>query len=351
MSIDGDIERRTKRDAREWHTVMNSGVVDEATRSAFEGWLHADKDNKTAYHKLEQMWRDLDYAAIEAGVDTTSAIQHRFGWDWRGLIGSWTQRPAWLAGGAIGFATMAFAVFTIANIQLGSPTTVIAMPAPDYITTIAEIRDITLEDGSVVTLGAKSELDTSFSPDSRQVTLLAGEAFFDIAKDPSRPFYVSVDDTLIRVVGTKFDVKRIAGDVHVSVLEGIVDVMKAEDLTVVGDKPFGRIETKRLTAGQKIVADKAPILPAVRQVESATPGEWRSGRLAYEDASLSEIVADVNRYSDRTIRITSNEIGDIRFTLAFQSNEIDSWLILLEQTQPVSVIDRGVGEIVLRPQR
>ena len=59
---DADKDRRARigRDAREWHTAMNSGAVDEATRQSFEAWLHASKEHKQAYFALEQMWRDLD---------------------------------------------------------------------------------------------------------------------------------------------------------------------------------------------------------------------------------------------------------------------------------------------------
>ena len=349
MNTDETYKERIKREAREWHTLMNSGEADAATRAGFEGWLHADKAHKDAYHAIEQMWRDLDYVAIEAEVDVTAAVQTPTHSGLRGALEGWLARPAWATGSAAVFAAFAVAMLAVFTLQQPAPT--LDPNAPDYATAIAEIREITLEDGSVVTLGARSELDAVFDADTRQVTLLAGEAFFDVAKDPSRPFFVSVDDTLIRVVGTKFDVKRTAGDVHVSVLEGVVDVMKAKDLVAAEDEPLGRIQTKRLTAGQKIIADARPSLPPVRQIETAMPGAWRSGRLAYEDASLLEIVADVNRYSDRPIRIASNEIGDMRFTLGFQTSEIDAWLAVLEETQPVRVVDRGVGEIVLHPKR
>lgn len=334
--------------AREWHTRMNAGDVDALTARAFEGWLRADPAHKKAYHALEQAWRDLDYVALEAGVDVTAALkpeENRSRSYWFPFL---AKRPAWIVGGLAAAATIFIAIIVpIANRELDA----IAI-APQHETQIAEIRAFDLEDGTVVTLGAKSQIDTVFTDQSRQVTLLAGEAFFDVAKDPMRPFYVSVDNTLIRVVGTKFDVKRAAGDVHVSVLEGIVDVIKADEIparlsiTV----PPSR-DAKRLTAGQRIIASVAPVLPEIETVETVTPGSWREGRLVYEDASLREIVDDVNRYSERPIIVAGGEVGDIRFTLAFQSSEIDVWLDLLGQTQPVDVIETPQGEIILRAKR
>ena len=219
-------------------------------------------------------------------------------------------------------------------------------------TQIAELEEIALDDGSVVTLGARSKMDVAFTEESRQVVLLAGEAFFDVAPDEARPFFVAVDDTLIRVVGTKFDVKRATGDVHVSVLEGKVAVMKADAVSPHGFEAATEDPTVRLlSAGQKIVATPQALPQDIQQIEHATPGAWRSGRLAYEDASLTEIIADVNRYSDRPIRIAQAELGDIRFTMGFQADQIETWLNALEASQPVRVEDRGFGEIVIRAKK
>ena len=87
------------------------------------------------------------------------------------------------------------------------------------------------------------------------------------------------------------------------------------------------------------------------QAQRSMAGAWRSGRLAYEDASLTEIIADVNRYSDRPIRIAQAELGDIRFTMGFQADQIETWLNALEASQPVRVEDRGFGEIVIRAKK
>ena len=335
--------------AREWHTRMNSGDVDKATALAFEGWLHADPAHKQAYHKLEQMWRDLDFVAMEAGVDTRSATTTETRPSMVAWLPNLINRPAIISAGlAAAAAAFAVVVFMRSSIDTQTePAEIVAIPQHE--TQIAEIREIRLDDGSVVTLGAKSQIDTSFSEDSRTVKLISGEAFFDVAEDPMRPFYVAVDDTLIRVVGTKFDVKRTGSDVHVAVLEGIVDVIKADDIPAelsLTAPPSS--DAKRLTAGQRIVASLAPTLPAIETVETVVPGGWREGRLAYEDASLREIVADVNRYSERSISISGDKAAELRFTLAFRPSEIDMWLQVLEDTQPVEIVEASNGDVIVR---
>jgi transmembrane sensor len=224
--------------------------------------------------------------------------------------------------------------------------------ASELTTQLAEIRVLTLEDGSLVTLGARSRIETIFTKSIRQVTLLEGEAFFEVTKDPSRPFFVAAQDTLVRVVGTKFDVKRSADIVHVSVLEGIVEVMKPNDIPkVLATADTSKIAKQVLSAGERVSSARRVALPQVRQIEQVEPGAWRQGRLAYEDASLAEIVADLNRYYDQPISIASSDIGDLRSTLAFQTSEINQVFDVMEAIHPLQVERSSSGVIIMRRKR
>src|SRR5690606_13571610 len=121
-------------------------------------------------------------------------------------------------------------------------------------------------------------------------------AFFEVMKDPARPFLVAAQDTLVRAVGTKFDVKRSADIVHVSVLEGVVEVMKPDNIVDAIEKAdTNNIEKQVLTAGERVSVARNVPLPQARSVDQFKPGAWREGRLACEDASLAEIVSDLNR--------------------------------------------------------
>lgn len=343
------LSEEVKQQATEWHTLMNSGVVDDELKAQFELWLHADRSHKAAYYEIEQLWRDLDFVSIAAGVDT--ALEPKAGW-WAQAAGRYKGLRPWpvLAplGGAL--AAAGFALLFVSNLE--TPQELDVPAEPEYQTATAELEEVLLADGTLVTLGAKSQMNVSFSSEARQVELLSGEAFFEVAKDETRPFFVSVDDTLVRVVGTKFDVKRETDRVHVSVLEGQVAVLKGGEVTpILIEAEANDLGAKLLTAGQKIVStDEAP-LPKIETIERATPGAWRDGRLAYEDASLSEIISDVNRYSERPIRLAEASIGELRFTMGFRVSEIEDWLEVLEASQPVDVIDYGYGEIVIRERR
>lgn len=350
MSPEDKTEEQLEAEAAEWFTTMHAGDVTRETRDKFEAWLHGNRAHKIAYREFEQVYRDLDFVAVEAGVDLDEELgRPKAGW--LSLIPEWLRKPAF-AGSAALAAAAAAAVIVVANLQTPTTTEPVIAATPDYQTQVAEIRELTLEDGSVVTLGAKSRIDTEFTSTRRQVTLLEGEAFFEVAKDPSRPFFVAAQDTLVRVVGTKFDVKRSADIVHVSVLEGVVEVMKPGDIEeTIATANTTDIDKQVLTAGERVSAARRVALPQARQVEQIEPGSWRMGRLAYEDASLAEIVADLNRYYDRPIRIASSDVGDLRSTVAFQTSEIDQVFEVMEAIHPVRVDKPTTGEIVVRRKR
>ena len=339
---------KARQEASRWVALLRSEVADAEVEARFDEWLRASPEHAAAYESVESLWSELDQVPAFGQIDVDAAIARVNESESSVMRKSrdFARRPAYVpAALAAGLAVAVLgAAFYFSSLS-GFDT---YMPA--YTTEIAEIREITLEDGSVVTLGARSKIETAFTPGSREVVLTAGEAFFSIAKDPMRPFFVKTDEAVIRVVGTEFDVKRGINTVRVSVLEGIVEVMRADDLGA--DITPAAVEAapkQVLTAGEMVVATAAAPTLTITSVEPDVPGAWRSGRLIYENARLAEVIADANRYYEPPILIVSNDLGDIRVTTAFGTGQIDEMLSALEYTQPV-VVDRSQPDrVLLRP--
>ena len=333
-----------RREAGKWHVAMHSGEVGEETRAQFEAWLHADRDHKRAYRAFEQMYRDLGVLLPMSGVEARPAAREPLNRLAR-LVGG-------LAGGRPAYPLAALALMLGAVFVLALPRTVEAPSAPPamaYATAIAEISDILLEDGSSATLGARSEMRAAFTDEYRRIDLISGEAFFDVAADPDRPFFVAVNNTLVRVIGTQFDVKNSRGLVKVSVLEGVVEVMKPDALPDrLVDGEISAAQRRVLTSGQTVRADRRADLSGVETVSSARLAQWRTGRLAYENALLSEIVSDLNRYHTRQIRFAPRDVGELRITISFAASDLDQVLDAVETLHPVAV-ERGAAEIRITP--
>ena len=348
MTAGETIEKRIKDAAQDWHVIMHSGDIDQETRAAFEAWLHADRDHKRAYRAIEQVYRDLDFAMPQAGVDVDAMLgRHKNPWTER--LRAFTLRPQRAAG--LAAAAAVFLAVLIVPQLMTSPAPQ-SDRAPSYATEIAEISEITLQDGSVITLGAKSVIETEFTDVSRQVRLVSGEAFFDVAKDPDRPFYVAAHDTLVRVVGTKFDVKSAGSKVHVAVLEGVVEVIRPETMPETFARQERLVEEapkQIVTAGERITSARSQrSLPEAEVIRTAQAGAWRSGRLAYEDASLGEIFADFNRYHQQQVRIASPDLRDLRLTATFKTTDLDAAIEMVEAIYPVEADRRRTGQITLR---
>ncbi len=84
-----------------------------------------------------------------------------------------------------------------------------------------------LPDGSRMTLDTDSEVDIAFAPERRNLRLVKGRAFFDVAHDAQRPFAVVADGREVEALGTRFDVRMDPGQVRVVLVEGRVSVKSA----------------------------------------------------------------------------------------------------------------------------
>lgn len=101
-----------------------------------------------------------------------------------------------------------------------------------------------------------------------------------------------------------------------------------------------------MTAGERVTADQRVALSEVKKVELAEPGAWRSGRLAYEDASLAEIVSDLNRYHKQQIRIATRDVAGLRTTITFNTAELEPVLDMVAAIHPITV-DRIQSDAIL----
>ena len=96
-----------------------------------------------------------------------------------------------------------------------------------YETRIGEQNSITLVDGSVIQLNTDSHIQVNYEKNQRSIVLMAGEAHFEVAKDPSRPFVVKAGDGMVRAVGTAFTVRINPEALKVIVTEGKVALAAA----------------------------------------------------------------------------------------------------------------------------
>ena len=323
--------------ARSWAVYLHSGDARPEKIAEFDAWLAADRAHLLAFRRYERLMSDLALIPELGDVDIAAAPKSPPGQRLRDQ-----RRQQLMAALALMVLVLGGAFVGLRGASPGSSP--VADPA--YETMIAEIRDIHLADGSIVTLGARSRIEPAFTDTMRIVKLQEGEAFFDVAPDPERPFYVEAGDRLIRVVGTRFDVRQGPDTVRVAVVEGIVEVLQAET-PAQAEASRQVIEKNVLQAGDEVVARIGSVEATLGAIEPAEAAPWRRGWLTYEDASLAEIVSDANRYSRRQIILKEERIGDLRMTAAFSVEKIDQFAAGLEVTYGLRADYTDPGSIIL----
>jgi transmembrane sensor len=194
-----------------------------------------------------------------------------------------------------------------------------------YDTQIGVIDTVPLADGSHITLNTDSRIRVDLASQERRIELDRGEAFFQVAKDPARPFVVKVGNKRVIAVGTQFSVRRDdAGDIRVAVSEGRVHVET--------DSPAGSA-VPVLVAGD--VAQTAKTEVFVRPHASAEVEEalsWRSGYIVLHDMTLADAVAEFNRYNKRKIFIEDPTLAVVRIGGTFRATnpEVFLWFLSTE---------------------
>jgi transmembrane sensor len=169
-----------------------------------------------------------------------------------------------------------------------------------YTTLLGEVRNIPLADGSVTAINTETEVGVALTPQLRRLVVAKGEAWFQVAKDPSRPFVVEAGDARVEALGTAFSVRRRDDGAEVLVTDGAVEVwtVGAEDRRIrldAGSKAF-------LTQGQPPQAVKA-------ETQIANALAWRSGQIALYGETLADAAAEFNRYNARKIVIADPELA------------------------------------------
>ena len=279
----GDDARREA--AADWLVRLGSPDLDSAEATRFDAWLNAHPANATVYDAALSVMLELDAAAPDILTELQAAPARRN-----------TGRRGWLvAGGLAAAAAVARAVIPVGAI---APAT-----AQTYVTAKGEHRTVRLADGSTLELNAGSTLSVPLGRHDRQVVMPQGEAVFDVAADKARPFLITAGDRTVRVVGTRFDVRRRGDQLSVTVERGVVEVRPSGDAA---GKVF------RLHPGQRL--DTAQGASAV-QLSLADPQaveSWRAGRLIYRDQPLGDVVADLNEQFQQPIVLDDAALAQVR---------------------------------------
>ena len=212
-----------------------------------------------------------------------------------------------------------------------------------------------LSDGSQIELNGDARVRVEFSPAVRRVTLLRGEAHFEVAHDPARPFLVIAGEISVRAVGTAFAVRLAPRDVNVLVTDGRVAVDRATvDPVATPAHPLAFVSQGAAVAVAP--ADLAPHAPAPAVVAVSAPElaeqlAWRVPRLEFNDTPLRDAVALFNRHGPVHLSLAAPALGELRVSGFVRADNTPALLQLLRAAYGVEAHPLGDRAFVLSRPR
>jgi transmembrane sensor len=294
--------------AAEWFVRLRSGRMSAEERTAFDSWLGQHPSHQAAFQEIETLWEDpnLLQAAIEVDDTRPTAVSARP----RDRL--W---PRIVVGAAILLLVSVVALF-----QWDVPMRL----RSDYVTAAGERHTLLLADRSTVTLNTRSAVATSYQPNLRHVTLLKGEALFRVEPDKRRPFVVEYHGVIAQAVGTSFLIREQHDGLHITVLEGVVQVRS--------DSHGG--SGISLTAGQQAqVASNGTT--SLHNVNLEAASAWVQGRLVFDNMPFPEVLEEIARYHSGYVGLWNPALAPLRVSGSYNLADTAQILTTLTQTLPV----------------
>ncbi|HEY0686584.1 MAG TPA: FecR domain-containing protein [Steroidobacter sp.] len=333
--------------ALEWFIAHRSGALSEAQRQEFIEWLRASPAHAREYLELTGFVKDVGEAAranarpaeelvasARAEPDTVQFLPTFVAEDtetkprrtnWNGM----RLRAALVAVAAV---MIAFATWWLHDRTV-------------YSTAHAEQRSWRMPDGSTVHLNSSSEIKVRFDGQRREVDLIRGQALFQVAKDPQRPFWVHAGEAVVQAVGTEFDVYRQPRRTLISVVEGRVAVWRSPD------SPAGELSgvggpVAQLNSGQQAHITRGSTVVSERAADVRKTVAWLQRQVIFDHDPLGAAVEEFNRYAELQIRIDDPSLRAVEISGIFSAYDAESFIRFLER-QPEMQLRRAGDEIVV----
>lgn len=279
--------------AAEWVIRIDRRLT-TSEQAALEEWLSADPRCTGALARAQAGWVYMDRSQVYRASGELRESQNARR---RRMAIPWASAAAVLV--AVATALWAWQGYSRSHLA----------------TARGEIRQLNLEDGSRVTLDTLSRVSVHYESATRLVSLEAGEALFDVAKDPRRPFIVQAGNVRVRAVGTAFVVdRRSDSSVNVIVTHGTVDVWRETS----SPEPAVRVGARKRLLSTPVQAAQPEELTAVQLAGAVA---WENGVIDLNGRTIGEAAAEFNRYNARTIVIRDRALASQTVVGHFQTND------------------------------
>jgi transmembrane sensor len=281
----------------------------------FEDWKARDPDHELAFAEMEALFNSSARAAHEA----------EYFFDPKSRTRRITRR--WIQGG------LALAASWVLFLAL-PPIPPLRYLRADAATGTGDVRTVRLQDGSQVTLNTRSAMDVKFDSHGRGAELLGGEAYFEIARDSTRPFQIQAGNAHVRVLGTKFNIYIEDDQTKIVVTHGRVEINSTKHPN----------DVAYLTEGQAAYVTASGI---TRQEGTKADTAWRNKKILFSYTPLRKVVHDLNRYRSAPIYIANGALGNSIVTGIFRTDDPEDSIRIIRRTLGIKSLTLPTGHTFL----
>ena len=302
-------ERKRHLEVADWILRRRSGEMTSSEQQAFEEWLAQEPENRQAYESAQRVMGEASLAIkSDPELESFRGTPSRIGRKATGIVG------------VLALCAFLFSFFD-------GPVYLEA----DAVSGTSEIREIILDDGSKVQLNASSAISYDYSESGRSLRLLRGEAYFDVASDPSRPFTVDAGNMSVTALGTAFDIRLGEHATSVAVLHNAVMMEFPET-------PDFQL---RLDEGERVSRDGAGRVGAITKADPSAVLAWRRGQLVVDNADLGYVVEEIERRFFGRILFSDRRLAQRKVSGTLAIADTDAALNFLEHALDVKSIKAG----------
>ncbi|MBV1933873.1 MAG: FecR family protein [Parvibaculaceae bacterium] len=348
---DAEISDALLEQATIWHARMHDTLQARASSSTethlqeFSNWLDAAPNNRAAFTEVEYLWGALEKPVADIlsqrpeliSTPTIETVQKSK----EMAIEPGTKLWKRMAPSSLRLGLVSAGLALVMGVMLTNITNWNGSEY-DFETDVGERSPVVLADGSRVTLNTDSAMTFDMTPTERRVSLVRGEAWFDVSSADPRPFFVTTKHGLIRVTGTSFDVRVESDTAIVSLTEGQVELraQTSEQLVTTNfsdtSEGGGSKELTILMPGEQASLSQGQV-SQITHFDKTALTAWLRGQFVFYNTPLSEVVDTLNRYRSGHVLVLTANLADLKVSGVFSTNDPNKALDLIADTLPVQL--------------
>lgn len=305
---------RVRAEAAAWVAQIHGEEQSPEGEARLRAWLGESDEHRRAFERLTRAWEQAGKIRLRASQDAVAIEPRRR-----------SRFVPWAAAAAMLVLALGVAVYRLR---------VDAM-----VTEVGQQRVSVLPDGTRVTLNTNTRIEVNYDEHARRVRLIRGEAWFEVAKNATWPFLVSVDGEIVRALGTSFIVRRDGTQgISVTLVEGRVSITPIDQKAEPG-------EAQVLAPGQRLVLSEHST-SAVDRPDLTRVTAWRHGRVEFDATSLDDAAAEMNRYSKTRIILADADLARLSVGGVFRAGDSEEFVRIVTSAFGLRA-DRQGRDIVL----